>query len=43
MCGIAGIWNRDRRPVESELLREVTDRMTHRGPDAAGYFLDADL
>ena len=43
MCGIAGIWNRDRRPVENELLREVTDRMTHRGPDAAGYYLDSDL
>ena len=43
MCGIAGIWNRERRPVEEEVLRAVTNRMTHRGPDASGQYLDGDL
>jgi len=43
MCGIAGIWNRERRPVDSGQLRALTDQMIHRGPDASGYFEDGDL
>jgi asparagine synthase (glutamine-hydrolysing) len=43
MCGIAGIWNRDRQPVDPTTLRRLTDSMTHRGPDASGYFEDSDL
>jgi asparagine synthase (glutamine-hydrolysing) len=43
MCGIAGLWNRDHRPVDAERLRALTDRMTHRGPDASGFFEDGDL
>ena len=43
MCGIAGLWNHDRRPVEKEMLQAVTNRMTHRGPDASGFYADGDL
>ena len=38
MCGIAGFCNNriDRRA----LIRAMTDRMRHRGPDAEGFWLD---
>ncbi len=42
MCGIAGIWNRDGRPVEIETLRRFARSLAHRGPDGEGTFVDAD-
>jgi len=39
MCGIAGFFDsRERAPVDSVLLRCMTDSLTHRGPDASGFF-----
>src|SRR6478609_249067 len=40
MCGIAIMINRQNDPVSPELLREMTDRVKHRGPDGDGYFID---
>ena len=41
MCGIAGRLNYDAgRLVDRDLLVAMTDAVTHRGPDAAGYHLD---
>jgi asparagine synthase (glutamine-hydrolysing) len=38
MCGITGIVYTDAaHPVDRELVRRMTDRLTHRGPDADGY------
>jgi asparagine synthase (glutamine-hydrolysing) len=40
MCGIAGRFNYDPlRPVDRDVLTAMTDAVTHRGPDAAGYHL----
>jgi asparagine synthase (glutamine-hydrolysing) len=40
MCGIAGRFNYDPlRPVHRDVLEAMTDAVTHRGPDAAGYHL----
>lgn len=39
MCGIAGFFdNRERAPVDGVLLRRMTNTLTHRGPDASGFF-----
>ena len=39
MCGIAGRFNDDRgHDVDPQRLAAMTDAVTHRGPDAAGYF-----
>jgi len=38
MCGIAGIINSDGRPVDKDLLRRMTDAITHRGPDGEGFY-----
>lgn len=39
MCGIAGIWQLDRAPIEPADLAAFTDSLKHRGPDGAGYEL----
>ena len=38
MCGIVGVRRFDGDNVETALLREMTSRLTHRGPDAEGYW-----
>ena len=40
MSGIAGIFNRDGRPVDPDLLARMTDAIAHRGPDGAGHWAD---
>src|SRR2546422_11777642 len=39
MCGIAGIVSFQDRPVDLDLLQEMTDRQAHRGPDGEGFVL----
>jgi asparagine synthase (glutamine-hydrolysing) len=44
MCGICGICNyREGDPVDEALLRSITERMTHRGPDDSGLLVDGDV
>ena len=46
MCGIVGLWMPERRGDPDALEAMVTamaDRVAHRGPDASGSWLDADL
>jgi asparagine synthase (glutamine-hydrolysing) len=40
MCGIAGIINQNGLPVDPLVLRRMTDLMYHRGPNAAGAFVE---
>lgn len=39
MCGIVGLWQRDRAAVNLHSLQTATQRLRHRGPDDAGYLL----
>jgi asparagine synthase (glutamine-hydrolysing) len=38
MCGIAGKLSYDAEPIQPSLLEAMTDALTHRGPDSAGYY-----
>jgi asparagine synthase (glutamine-hydrolysing) len=38
MCGIAGIRRFDGAPVGKNILRAMTARLVHRGPDAEGFW-----
>ncbi len=41
MCGLVGfIDTRYERKPDRRLLRRMTDKLFHRGPDSAGYFVD---
>ncbi len=41
MCGVACILHHDAaRPVDPGLLRAMSDRIAHRGPDAEGFHLE---
>ena len=40
MCGICGLINFDNRPVLSEEIQTMMDKMNHRGPDDKGLFID---
>jgi asparagine synthase (glutamine-hydrolysing) len=39
MCGIAGIVDFDRKPVEPGLLLAMNQAIMHRGPDDEGYVI----
>ncbi|WP_080780298.1 asparagine synthase (glutamine-hydrolyzing) [Chryseobacterium phocaeense] len=39
MCGIAGIIYKDGTSVTREALKKMTDKLSHRGPDAEGFFI----
>src|SRR5437773_2039718 len=39
MCGIVGIFERRAPFTERALLDRLTDRLTHRGPDARGTYV----
>jgi len=43
MCGIAGIINKDRTPVDLKSLKAMTDAVKHRGPDGEGHFIDENI
>ncbi|MDQ3896139.1 MAG: asparagine synthase (glutamine-hydrolyzing) [Actinomycetota bacterium] len=40
MCGFVGVVNQRGEPVAPVVLRRMTERVVHRGPDADGMFLD---
>jgi asparagine synthase (glutamine-hydrolysing) len=42
MCGLAGIFEHDRAPVDSAALMRMREAMRLRGPDGAGLWLDPD-
>jgi asparagine synthase (glutamine-hydrolysing) len=43
MCGIAGIFSFDGRPVDAEVLRRMCAVMVHRGPDDEGFYVRSDV
>lgn len=42
MCGIAGVWRKD-RPVRAEELQAMLGALVHRGPDDEGRFIEKNL
>jgi len=43
MCGIAGILNLDGKPVSEKDLKEMTDVISHRGPESEGFWVDGNI
>jgi len=42
MCGLAGVFSFDGKPVEEGLLLRMRESMIHRGPDGAGLWVSDD-
>ena len=43
MCGIAGWYRRDGRPVTGSTIKAQCDAILHRGPDDSGVLVDGDF
>lgn len=43
MCGIAGIFNTDEKPVDRKILHKMDLSITHRGPDGHGEMIDRNI
>ncbi len=43
MCGICGLWHFDGQPAQSGVVKGMSDRLAHRGPDGEGMHLDGSL
>lgn len=43
MCGLAGVFNLDNKPIAHSLLKEMGDAIAHRGPDGSGIFSNDNL
>ncbi|MCB4790790.1 MAG: asparagine synthase (glutamine-hydrolyzing) [Elusimicrobia bacterium] len=43
MCGIAGIYNLNDKPVRETVLRSMTDILEHRGPDDSGTYINYNI
>ncbi|MDC0074587.1 asparagine synthase (glutamine-hydrolyzing) [Alphaproteobacteria bacterium] len=43
MCGVTGILNLDDAPILSSLLSNMTDMLTHRGPDDKGTYINHNI
>ena len=44
MCGICGQFNfKSQKPADVEIVRRMTDTLTHRGPDDEGYYTSGSL
>ena len=41
MCGIAGLYTKDKN--KDELIKKMSKRIEHRGPDGEGYYIDGDV
>ena len=39
MCGIVGVFNLNNDTVNRALLKSMSDKIAHRGPDGQGYFI----
>lgn len=40
MCGIVGLVNLNQEPASAVLIRKMTDKIAHRGPDGEGQYVD---
>lgn len=43
MCGIAGIYNLECKPVDMDIIKKMIKVIKHRGPDDEGYYIDKNI
>lgn len=40
MCGIVGLIDKNNKNTKKKIIKNMADKIIHRGPDAEGYFVD---
>jgi asparagine synthase (glutamine-hydrolysing) len=43
MCGICGVFNFHREPVDGGLIDRMSSIIRHRGPDGAGSYVSGEI
>ncbi|MEZ5017531.1 MAG: asparagine synthase (glutamine-hydrolyzing) [Flavipsychrobacter sp.] len=43
MCGIAGVYNLNRKPVSLKQVQKMADKIAHRGPDGEGFYVHDEI
>ncbi len=43
MCGISGFINASGKPVDQKILKAMSDKISHRGPDGEGFWKDGNI
>ncbi len=43
MCGFCGFVDTLKKNEKKEIIKKMTDRIIHRGPDSEGYFINSDI
>jgi len=43
MCGIVGVFNFNQKIVSRELIKNMTDAISHRGPDGEGIYVNENI
>ncbi|HRO44565.1 asparagine synthase (glutamine-hydrolyzing) [Agriterribacter sp.] len=43
MCGITGILHFNQQQAQEEVIRRITNAVSHRGPDAEGFFIENEI
>ncbi|MDC3206580.1 asparagine synthase (glutamine-hydrolyzing) [Pelagibacteraceae bacterium] len=43
MCGIVGILNLNEQPIDKNILINMTNEVSHRGPDGDGYYVNKNI
>ncbi|MES2131530.1 MAG: asparagine synthase (glutamine-hydrolyzing) [Bacteroidota bacterium] len=43
MCGIAGIFNLSGNPVSLNVIKAMTKKIAHRGPDGEGFYVEENI
>ena len=43
MCGIVGVFNVNQETVHRDVLKSMTEKIAHRGPDGQGFFVSENI
>jgi asparagine synthase (glutamine-hydrolysing) len=43
MCGIAGVFSQEKKPVDESIISAMCSAMVHRGPDDKGSYIDSNV
>ena len=43
MCGFCAFYDKTKRENKKKIIKDMADRIKHRGPDSDGYYVDKDI